>query len=118
MKFNIKSVKVRQESYYSRKGEPYRDSNKAYIWVSGESLLDNLMNRYSRPHKFYQDNVLPEILKQVDREYPEFQISTNQKDWGWRQKCGCSMCPCSPGFVQKKGIGHVTISAEVEFTQD
>ena len=42
MKFNIKSVKVKEESYYSRKGEPYRDSNKAYIWVSGESVLENL----------------------------------------------------------------------------
>lgn len=118
MKFTIKSVKVSQESYYSRKGEPYRDSNKAYIWVSGESLLENLQNRHSRPSKFYQDNVLPEILKQVATQNPEFGINTNPKDWGWRSKCGCSMCPCSPGFIQKGGIGHVTISAEVEFTQD
>lgn len=118
MKFTIKSVKVSQESYYGRKGEPYRDSNKAYIWVSGESVLENLQNRHSRPSKFYQDNVLPEILKQVAAQNPGFGIDTNAKDWGWRSKCGCSMCPCSPGFIQKKGVGHVTISAEVEFTQD
>jgi hypothetical protein len=115
MKFTIKSVTARQEYYSQRKGEPYRDNNKAYIWASGESVMDNLMNRYNRPHKFYQDNVLPEILKQVDKEHPEFQISTNVKDWGWRQKCGCRMCGCSPGFIQKKGSGTVIISAEVEF---
>lgn len=117
MKFTIKSVKATMEQYYKRKGEPYRSYNKAYIWVSRESVMDNLINRHSRPHKFYRDNVLPEILKQVVVQNPELQVSTNVKDWAWRSRCGCK-CPCSPGFIQKTGFGTVTISAEVEFTQD
>ena len=118
MKFKIKSVKAEQEYYSSRKGEPFRDSNKAYLWVSGETIAENLMNRRNRPYKFYQETVLPEILKQVDAEHPEYRISTNVKDWGWRSKCGCSMCPCSPGFIQKTASGTVTIHAEVEFFEE
>lgn len=118
MNFKIKSVTAKQEYWSQRKGEPYRDSNKAYVWVSGESVMENLINRHSRPYKFYQENILPEILKQVDAEHPEYRISTNVKDWGWRSKCGCSMCPCSPGFVQKTGSGTVSIQAEVEFSND
>jgi hypothetical protein len=118
MKFTIKSVKAEQEYYSSRKGEPYRDCNKAYIWASGESVLDNLMNRYSRPHKFYQKEVLPSILAEVKEKYPDFQLSVDAKDWGWRQKCGCRMCGCSPGFIQKTNSGTITISAEVEFISE
>ena len=118
MKFKIKEVTARQESFRSRKGEPFRDCNKAYIWPKGESILENLMNRRSRPYKFYQENVLPSILKEVAEKFPEFSISTNVKDWGWRQKCGCGMCPCSPGFIQKGSHGQVSISAEVEFFED
>ena len=115
MKFKIKSVSAKQEYWSQRKGEPYRHSNKAYIWASGESILDNLANRYSRPHKFYQQEVLPLILAEVKEKYPDLQLSLNVKDWGWRQKCGCSMCGCSPGFIQKNNSNTVRISAEVEF---
>lgn len=117
MKFKITSVKARQEYYSSRKGEPYRERNKAYIWISGESILENLENRRSRPYKYFQENVLPLILREIADRHPDFKISTNPKDWGWRQKCGCS-CPCSPGFIQKNSHDQITISAEVEFFQD
>lgn len=118
MKFKIKKVHAAQEYYSQRKGEPFRDNNKAYVWVSGESVLDNLFNRHSRPYKFYQDEILPSILEQVSKEHPEFNIDTNAKNWGWRSKCGCSMCPCSPGFIQKSASGTVTIQAQVEFFEE
>ena len=120
MNFKIKSISAKQEYYSQRKGEPYRDHNKAYIWVSGESVIENLINRRSRPYKFYQDNVLPVVLKEVLKQHPEFEreLSPNPKHWGWRSKCGCSMCPCSPGFIQVLGSCTVTIQAEVEFFEE
>ena len=118
MKFKIKSVKAKQECWLQRKGEPFRDNNKAYIWASGESVIENLINRRNRPYKLYQEHVLPVILQEVAEKHPEYRISTNVKDWGWRSKCGCSMCPCSPGFIQKNQFGTITISAEVEFISE
>jgi hypothetical protein len=117
MKFKIKSISASQDSYSSRKGEPFRDYNKAYVWVSGEDVMNDLVNRHNRPYKYYQDNVLPQILKEVNEKYPDLNINTDAKSWGWRQKCGCS-CPCSPGFIQKNAYGSVTISAEVEFISE
>lgn len=118
MKFRIKSVSAKQEYYSQRKGEPHRDKNKCYIWTSGESLMENLMNRHSRPYKYYQERVLPAILEEVTIKYPEYKINPGAKGWGWRQKCGCGSCPCSPGFIQKDGSGTITISAEVEFFEE
>ena len=118
MKFKIVSLSAKQEYWSERKGEPFRDSNKAYIWVDGESVLENLMNRRSRPYKFYQEEILPTILREIDAKHPEYQIDTNAKNWGWRSKCGCSMCPCSPGFIQKSASGTVTIQAQVEFFEE
>ena len=118
MKFTIKSLSAKQEYWSERKGEPFRDNNKAYIWVDGESIWQNLANRRSRPYKFYQEEVLPTILKEINEKYPEYRIDTNEKNWGWRSKCGCSMCPCSPGFIQKTGSGTVTIQAQVEFFEE
>jgi len=120
MNYNIKSVKASQEYSYQRKGEPYKESNKLYLWVSGETLLENLANRHSRPHNYYKKEVLPSILREVATKYPELSISTDIKDWSWSQKCGCSMCPCSPGFVQKniKAYRPINIQAEVVFVSE
>lgn len=120
MNYIIKSAKASQEYSYQRKGEPYKESNKLYLWVSGETLLENLTNRHSRPHNYYKKEVLPSILREVATKYPELSISTDIKDWSWSQKCGCSMCPCSPGFVQKniKAYRPINIHAEVEFISE
>ena len=119
MKFKIVSLSAKQEYWSERKGEPFRDNNKAYIWVDGESVIENLMNRRSRPYKFYQEVVLPAVLEEVAEKYPIYNnLDMDVKNWGWRSKCGCSMCPCSPGFIQKTGSGTVTIQAQVEFFEE
>jgi hypothetical protein len=120
MKFRIKSVTASHEEAYRRKGEPFKDSNKTYLWVSGETVIENLVNRHSRPYKFYQKEILPAILKRVAEENPNMDFSTDVKDWSWSQKCGCSMCPCSPGFYQKskRFWRPINISAEIEFFEE
>lgn len=118
MKFTIKKLNVRYESYSSRKGEPYKSANKLYIWPTGESILDNLVNRHSRPHDFYKKEVIPVIMKQLQEQFPDEAKYISNDNWGWRAKCGCSMCPCSPGFVQNTPNMTYTISAEVEFISE
>ena len=119
MKFTIKKLNVRYESYSSRKGEPYKSANKLYIWPTGESILDNLVNRRSRPHDFYKKEIIPVIMNQLQEQFPDEAKYIARENWGWRAKCGCSMCPCSPGFVQNVGnYGQYTISAEVEFISE
>jgi len=118
MKFTIKKLKINHESYSSRKGEPYKYSNKLYIWTSGETILENLQNRRSRPHDFYKREIIPVVMKQIEEQFPEEAKYLGKENWGWRAKCGCSMCPCSPGFVQSTPNGFYTIHAEVEFISE
>jgi len=118
MKFTIKKLNVKYENYSSRKGEPYKHSNKLYIWPTGESVLDNLANRLIRPHDFYKKEVIPVIMYQLEKQFPEEAKYFGKSNWGWRQKCGCT-CPCSPGFVQTTpNYATYTISAEVEFISE
>ena len=114
MKFKIESVKVTLESYSDRKREPYKYRNKMYVWVSGESVMDNLMNRRDRPHTFYKKEIVPLIMEMIKEQNSEAYEKLKEQQWGWRQKCGCAMCPCSPGFVSD-GDGMFLISANVVF---
>jgi hypothetical protein len=102
LKFEIKKVDVSRTYYHERKNEPFKDYTKMYIFHTGESILDNLQNRRSRPHTIYKKELMPKILEQIKLNYPEVFKEIGNKKWGWRQKCGCS-CPCSPGFIAETG---------------
>lgn len=66
MKFKINNVGVDKESYSSRKGEPYKYRSKMYIWTTGETLMENLINRHNRPSTFYKKEVVPAIMKWLE----------------------------------------------------
>jgi len=66
----------------------YSKKPRLYVEVKGESLLDNLANRTTRPHA-----VWGKILRKAIAQAPELDGRI-----GWYQKAGCS-CPCSPGFI-------------------
>ena len=63
---------------------------KIYIWPEGESLLDNLMNRNSRPIKAYR--------KAMESALDSMGVDRSKLYIKWSQKAGCS-CGCSPGFI-------------------
>lgn len=78
-----------------RHGE--RGTTKVYIFVVGESLLCNLMNRHSRPEQLYRAEVMPKVLAEMGLP-PETQ-------YRWSQRAGCK-CGCSPGFVIGNSFGR------------
>lgn len=116
MKFEITGLTANYEPYHTRKNEPYKGSNKLYIWPEGESILDNLFNRHNRPSDVWKKEIIPAILAKLQESHADIYESVKNEVWGWRQKCGCS-CPCSPGFVGKNG-GQYYISANVKFLED
>ena len=42
-------------------------------------------------------------------------LFANIKDlkWGWDKNCGCSGCPCSPGFI---GKGNIYLTTDIFVT--
>lgn len=73
----------RYESYRSHTAKP-----RVYVDAGDFNLLEDLENRFRRPHKVYRSFVL-KALELLGLDEPKI---------GWSQKAGCS-CGCSPGFI-------------------
>lgn len=68
--------------------QDYNKKPRLYVSTSGETLLDNLMNRTTRPVNVWG--------KAVRKALAALELSGTV---GWYNKAGCAMCPCSPGFI-------------------
>ena len=64
---------------------------RIYVFPKGETILQHLENRRDRPYTAYRKEVIPTVLAQLG--LPE---DTRVR---WSQRAGCTMCPCSPGFI-------------------
>jgi hypothetical protein len=78
----------------------YKESNKKgrlYFFIERESVLNNLMDRRSRPYNEYRKKISDALqIAGVSKEHAE-EVA---KKAGWSQTAGCS-CGCSPGFIDK-----------------
>lgn len=97
MSYKIVSYKITKCE--ERSGEPKRQYNKLYIWLSDETIIQNLVNRRSRPYTEYKKLVIPLLMDKLKTDHPTIYEKLKNDKWGWNQNCGCSMCPCSPGFI-------------------
>lgn len=89
MKIEVKhKPRNRWERGMSRKS--YEAKTRVYVFISGENVLENLENRFARPHLQYRNEIIPEVIKQI----PELE----GKKLVWSQKAGCR-CGCSPAFI-------------------
>ena len=89
--------------------EAKRQTAHLYIFPTGESIVENLMNRRERPYKKWYP-LIPQILKKAgfsDKEIKEITPS-------WSQKCGCG-CGCSPGFKLKGSETFRDVFADIKY---
>jgi hypothetical protein len=101
------NVKERQAAW---KPQERKKQDVIYVWLEGENVLKNLMNRRDRPSKAYKEFVLPLGLKELG--YTEEEAKAIIKKAYWSQKAGCR-CGCSPGFLtkgMKEGEAHITFA--------
>lgn len=106
IQITVKRISKMQKTvdYSDRRSlQEYNANTRVYIWPEGETVIDNLMNRKSRPYNIYKKEIMPEVLKELGLD-PEMKVR-------WSRYAGCS-CPCSPGFILPMNLGydvHVTI---------
>jgi hypothetical protein len=103
----IKDISVKVESYHVRRAEPLKRRNKMYIHPT-ETILENLENRRSRPYTTWKKEIIPLVMEWLKINMPNHYDELKDSKWGWNRNCGCSMCPCSPGFVSDND-GYITI---------
>jgi hypothetical protein len=107
MKFKIESSEKRWKGRHNRS-----QLVRLYVWPEKESFAENFVYRTNRPWRLYR-KALPAIFK-------HFGLSENTGA-SWSRNAGCSMCPCSPGFILDFMGGYdlcVTISADEEVKND
>ena len=109
--FNIR-VHISQPNPLRKASFNYRWDHHLYIYFEGESIVDQLFNRRHRPYQMYKKEVIPIILKYMEQHHPEVYEKIKDTKWQWSQKCGCTLCPCSPGFHGRTNIlaYHISIS--------
>ncbi len=110
---NMQIQKITVRSAEKRSGEKNRLSPKLYIWVKNETILENLVNRRNRPFTEYKKHVIPKVMESLMHTHPHLHDRLKNAKWGWDKHCGCSMCPCSPGFIAKDIIEMVDIHVEI-----
>lgn len=79
--------------------EEYNDTHgfketRIYVSEASETLEENILKRFSgiEPNPtWYKKFILPRVLRAAG-------ISSDVRV-RWSRKAGCSMCPCSPGFI-------------------
>lgn len=100
----MKVTKVETQPIHEHK----RMTAHLYIFPTGESIVENLMNRRERPYKKWYP-LIPQILKKAG--FSEKEI--NEIKPSWSQKCGCG-CGCSPGFKLKGSKTFKDVWADIE----
>jgi len=104
-----------------RDAKEFHSKPRVYFSVKGETILENLVERHVRPFTEYR-KVLVAALESIG-------IDTSELKFNWSKYAGCTMCPCSPGFVvsRKDGrhpttLGHcdiwITVGDDQEAVQD
>ncbi len=95
MKMKIENFKSFHNSERNSSGRVKHSKSVAYIWPKGESVMENLANRRTRPNKEWAILLQAELLKQ----------GVPFKSVHFSQKAGCP-CGCSPGFFIKGDYGY------------
>jgi hypothetical protein len=81
---------------------------RIFIHPACETPLENLLERNDRPYRQWRKDVLPEVLSQLN-----LPADTRVR---WSQFAGCTLCPCSPGFILNVSLArkdvHVVLGEE------
>lgn len=87
----------------NRKWREYREAPRMYVTTKDETIIENLENRRRRPYNVYKKLIAESDISMV----------LNLQGLRWSQNAGCTMCPCSPGFIVPKQT--ITVGS-TEFT--
>jgi hypothetical protein len=100
IKFKGGKIEIYPRSYRGGRWSEYAQAPRMYVAVSDETIMDNVANRKRRPYNVYKTLIhSSDLARYID-------LST----LSWSQKAGCTMCPCSPGFI----LNHQTLEIDGE----
>lgn len=88
MNLKVAAVHVRPIENRFRGGRKVK--SRIYVWPKGETVLDNMINRRSRP--------IAAFRSMAYRAMSGMGVDVTKLEVKWSLRAGCA-CGCSPGFV-------------------
>lgn len=85
----ITAIERSRRTYSNREWREYWSAPRMYISIEDETVFDNLVNRKRRPYNEYKKMIHSSGVSSM----------INLETLQWRQNAGCTLCPCSPGFI-------------------
>lgn len=95
-KLTIKNIQVRKRVHRNCSLNEYSAKARVYISHDGESILEGFGSRAARPYTIYRKHVMPFVLAHLGYD----------GKFSWSKHAGCTMCPCSPGFILDDHRGY------------
>ncbi len=116
----ITKIDARNEPYSPGRKQRAVEKTRVFVQIKDETVLQNLMSRIVQrnggpPRLSERDmrkHILERVVDQLKKDHPEARI-TSPSQLRWSPKAGCSMCPCSPGFIVENSFNW-SIWVEVE----
>jgi hypothetical protein len=90
---NITVQQRKQRGWSRREVREYNKAPRIYIAVKDENVLEHMDRRMARPSKLWA-SVIPQAMEALG-------VSNTTHRAAWSIYAGCTMCPCSSGFVIK-----------------
>lgn len=98
-------------SMFSSDDEGAQTIGKAAVGPDFMQIIENRRKVKGRLNDFGAEQ-LKKVVEKVKELYPEDEVKVT-----WDRYCGCSMCPCSPGYrIKVKAKTHVSSSNNNRFS--
>lgn len=116
----ITSITARNEPYSAGRKKHLVEKTRLFVQIKDETVIQNLMSRIVQrrggpPRLSERDmrkHILQRVVDRLKEDHPEARI-TSPSQLHWSRKAGCTMCPCSPGFIVENSFNW-SIWVEVE----
>jgi hypothetical protein len=116
----ITSIQARNEPYSPGRKSRAVEKTRLFVSIKDETIIQNLLSRMVQraggpPRLSARDmrkHVLQRVVDRLKQDHPEARI-TSPSQLRWSAKAGCTMCPCSPGFIVENSFNW-SIWVEVE----
>lgn len=90
----IRYNKYTRRNYWTYSHREYESYPRVYVSADEpENMAENFINRTRRPYNEWRQPVKDALAA----------VGVTFEKMGWSKSAGCSMCPCSPGFILTNG---------------
>jgi hypothetical protein len=83
------------------KGKEMESFQNLFIWwdfEEGNTIEKMFFSRRFRPNEKLKAILKDELIEKLNQQLTTSKLTSDDIELSWNKHCGCTMCPCSPGY--------------------